>query len=121
MNDEKKKQELFLLGLEAYHEGNYFEAHEHWEDLWSDYYLEDRQFIQGLIQLSVSFVHLGNNNLKGAKSLMRKCILKFNNFSGIHRGINLEDLKYNLDKILNEYEAISLASDFNNDNIPELI
>ena len=71
--------------------------------------------------MSVSFVHLGNNNLKGAKSLMRKCILKFNNFSGIHRGINLEDLKYNLDKILNEYEAISLASDFNNDNIPELI
>jgi len=121
VNDEKKKQELFFLGLEAYHEGNYFEAHEHWEDLWSDYYLEDRQFIQGLIQLSVSFVHLGNNNLKGAKSLMRKCILKFNNFSGIHRGINLEDLKYNLDKILNEYEAISLASDFNNDNIPELI
>ena len=107
--------------MEAYHEGNYFDAHEFWENLWSDYYLEDRQFIQGLIQLSVSFVHLGNNNLKGAKSLMRKCILKFNNFSGIHRGINLEDLKYNLDKILNEYEAISLASDFNNDNIPELI
>ncbi|SVD01662.1 uncharacterized protein METZ01_LOCUS354516, partial [marine metagenome] len=41
---------LFLKGLESYHEGNYFDAHEFWEILWSDYYLEDRDFIQGLIQ-----------------------------------------------------------------------
>ena len=40
------------------------------EDLWSDYYLKDRLFIQGLIQLSVSFVHLKNNNMNGAKSLL---------------------------------------------------
>jgi len=43
-------EDLFLRGLEAYHSGEYFDAHEHWEDLWSDYHFEDRRFIQGLIQ-----------------------------------------------------------------------
>ena len=52
---------------------NFIEAHEAWEDLWSDYNLDDKKFIQGLIQLSVSFVHLENNNLNGARSLLKKC------------------------------------------------
>ena len=65
--------ELFERGLTEYEKGDYFEAHEDWEDLWSDYYLEDRKFVQGLIQLAVSFVHLGNGNMNGAKSLLNKC------------------------------------------------
>ena len=51
MHDEARMEDLFLRGLEAYHSGEYFDAHEHWEDLWSDYHFEDRRFIQGLIQM----------------------------------------------------------------------
>ena len=65
MDDMKKIESLFNEGLEYFRSGEYFEAHESWEELWSDFYLEDRRFVQGLIQLSVSFVHLENNNLKG--------------------------------------------------------
>lgn len=53
MNDEIKKEELFLSGLKTFNEENFFDAHEIWEDLWSEYYLKDRDFIQGLIQLAV--------------------------------------------------------------------
>ena len=77
MDDMKKIDSLFNEGLEYYRSGEYFEAHESWEELWSDFYLEDRRFVQGLIQLSVSFVHLENNNLKGAKSLLNKSKEKF--------------------------------------------
>ena len=60
MNDEIIKEKLFNDGIAYYNANEFFEAHESWEDLWSDYYLEDRKFVQGLIQLAVSFVHLGN-------------------------------------------------------------
>ncbi|MBC8467199.1 MAG: DUF309 domain-containing protein, partial [Candidatus Marinimicrobia bacterium] len=86
MNEEDKKEELFIEGLKQYKAMDYFEAHEAWEDLWSDYYLEDKKFVQGLIQLAVSFVHIGNGNMIGAKSLLRKCKEKFLDFSGVHRG-----------------------------------
>ena len=76
MNEEEQKNILFQEGLSHYRSKDYFEAHESWEDLWSDYYLEDRKFVQGLIQLAVSFVHLGNGNMNGAKSLLNKCTEK---------------------------------------------
>ena len=68
--EEEKKEQLFSDGLRAYEEKDFFEAHELWEKLWSEYYLADRTLIQGLIQLAVSFVHLGNGSLNGAKSLL---------------------------------------------------
>ena len=45
MNEEDKKEELFIEGLKQYKAMEYFEAHEAWEDLWSDYYLEDKKFV----------------------------------------------------------------------------
>ena len=82
---EEKKEKLFLEGMKQFKGMDYFDAHEAWEDLWSDYYLEDRKFVQGLIQLAVSFVHIGNGNMTGAKNLLRKCKEKFQDFSGVHR------------------------------------
>ena len=106
MNDNFKKKELFNEGLKFYKAGDYFEAHEYWEDLWSDFYLEDKKFIQGLIQLSVSFVHLRNGNMIGAKSLLRKSEEKFKAFSGIHRGINVNFLLYEIKKVGEYYNQM---------------
>ena len=50
---EEGQRKTISEGLNYFKSGDYFEAHESWEDLWSDFYLEDRKFIQGLIQLSV--------------------------------------------------------------------
>ena len=121
MHDEARMEDLFLRGLEAYHSGEYFDAHEHWEDLWSDYHFEDRRFIQGLIQMSVSFFHLQNKNLNGAKGLMRKCLEKFDEFSGVQRNIDVNKLKTHLLKIQIEYGKLENTTEFNWDLIPELI
>ena len=50
MSETHKMNELFERGLTEYEKGDYFEAHEAWEDLWSDYNFDDRIFVQGLIQ-----------------------------------------------------------------------
>ena len=120
MNKEEKQQRLFFEGLQAYEEKDFFEAHELWEELWSNYYLADRALIQGLIQLAVSFVHLGNGNLNGAKSLLKKSADKFSSFSGIHRGINIDDLKQQIVEIKNEFEKLMTVDEFDWTHIPNL-
>ena len=120
MNEEEKKEQLFSDGLRAYEEKDFFEAHELWEKLWSEYYLADRTLIQGLIQLAVSFVHLGNGNLNGAKSLMKKSGDKFSSYSGLHRGINIDKLKQQIVIIINEYEQLLTVEGFDWTHIPEL-
>ncbi len=120
MTEEQQKQKLYNKGLHHFKSKDYFEAHESWEDLWSDYYLEDRKFVQGLIQLSVSFVHLENNNMNGAKSLLRKAKEKFQLFSGIHRNINIDILLNEIKLVENKYNAIDSPIDFDWTLIPNL-
>ena len=120
MNDSEKIQLLFQEGLKYYRAGNYFEAHESWEEMWSDYFLIDRRFIQGLIQLSVSFVHLENGNIKGAKSLLIKSIEKFEEFNGIQRGINLNDLLKQINQVNDVYANLISVDAFDCDIIPKI-
>jgi len=116
----EKIESLFQDGLKFYRGGNYFEAHESWEEMWSDYYLIDRRFIQGLIQLSVSFVHLENGNIKGAKSLLNKSIEKFKEFNGIHRGISLDNLLKQINQVNDVYANLISVDTFNWDIIPKI-
>ena len=120
MDDLQKIENLFREGLTYFQSGEYFEAHESWEELWSDYYLKDRRFIQGLIQLSVSFVHLENNNLKGAKSLLNKCREKFIEFDGSQRGINIKKLLKEINEVSDAYDKLTSSTDFNWDLVPKL-
>ena len=110
---------LFQAGLKLFNEKNFYDAHEKWEDLWSDYYLKDRLFIQGLIQLSVSFVHLKNNNMNGAKSLLNKCKQKFEGFN-IQRGIDVKKLLISIEKVQDNYDHIKSSEDFNWNLVPRL-
>ena len=120
MNEEDKKEELFIEGLKQFKAMDYFEAHEAWEDLWSDYYLEDKKFVQGLIQLAVSFVHIGNGNMIGAKSLLRKCKEKFLDFSGVHRGIQMKKLMNQIEMVRLSYDGLENPKDFDWDVVPTL-
>ena len=120
MNEAAEKEALFQKGLMEYEKGDYFEAHEAWEDLWSDYNLPDRKFIQGLIQLSVSFVHLRNGNMNGARSLLKKCSEKFQPYQYLQRGINMDELKMGIETVALAYEEIDDPTIFDWDLVPSL-
>ena len=120
MNDADKIESLFQAGLKHYRAGDYFEAHESWEELWSDYYLMDRKFIQGLIQLSVSFVHLENGNIKGAKSLLNKSTEKFVEFKGEQREIDVNNLLTQINQVSEAYDNLISSDDFDWKIIPRI-
>src|SRR3954468_12636853 len=59
----------YLAGILFFNEGDFFEAHEVWEDLWADSHGDERRFYQGLIQAAVGLFHFGGGNLGGAVKL----------------------------------------------------
>jgi hypothetical protein len=61
----------YLAGILLFNAGDFFEAHEVWEDLWADSHGPERRFYQGLIQAAVGLCHFGNGNLGGAAKLYR--------------------------------------------------
>ncbi|MFO0846571.1 MAG: DUF309 domain-containing protein [Gemmataceae bacterium] len=61
----------YLAGVVLFNAGDYFEAHEVWEDLWAESHGRERKFYQGLIQAAVGLCHFHNGNLGGAAKLYR--------------------------------------------------
>ena len=106
----KKEDVLFHKGIEAFNNRQFYDAHEYWEELWLDYKLNDSNFIQGLIQLAVSYFHLFNQNLKGARSMIKKCLKKIGLLQTA-RGIDVIELKSQIYNVKKYFDNIDNTSD----------
>ena len=87
LDDEERRQ--FDRGVDEFNRGFYFECHDTIEDLWAGLRGPSRDFFQGLIQVSVAFYHLGNGNLAGAESMMRRALKRFERYPDRYFGFDL--------------------------------
>lgn len=62
----------FDRGAALFNRREYFDAHEVWEDVWRAAPLEEKRFLQGLIQVAVALHHHSRGNLDGARSLLAR-------------------------------------------------
>jgi uncharacterized protein len=79
----------YLAGIELFNRGEFFEAHEVWEDLWHDTAGPDRRFYQGLIQAAVAVYHAGNGNARGARRLFHSGRRYMSAYPPRHRGLDV--------------------------------
>ena len=103
---------LFQKGIQAFNKKKFYDAHEYWEELWLEYKLDDAKFIQGLIQLAVSYFHLFNQNLNGARSMIRKSLGKFESFDKA-RGMDVAKLSKEVLRVQSYYNDIDKDSVIN--------
>jgi predicted metal-dependent hydrolase len=82
----------FLRGLAHFNAGEFFDAHEAWEELWHDCPAADRRFVQSLIQAAVAAYHWGNGNPAGARTLLARGAAKAADYPPVYRGVPLAEL-----------------------------
>jgi len=97
MPDADDYSPLYLRGIEYFNTCDFFESHEVWEELWSDYQGPSRKFYQGLIQAAVALHHFGNGNIRGARKLYYSTRSYLEPYRPQHMGLDLE-------KFLQEFE-----------------
>ena len=81
---------LYLQGIEYFNECEFFEAHETWEELWTEYRGDARRFYQGLIQVAVALHHFGNGNIRGAKKVYLTSRAYLEEYPAQYIGLNLQ-------------------------------
>ena len=64
----------YLRGIDHFNRGEYFEAHEVWEDFWVEVMDERKGFLHGLVQAAVTLHHALRNNYGGARSLYQRMV-----------------------------------------------
>lgn len=102
-----------VKGAEYFNECDFFEAHEVWEDLWTEYQGPSRKFYQGLIQVAVCLHHFGNGNIRGARKLYHSSSKYLEPYGPHHEGVNVE-------KLLHELKACCAGFLDSDEELPEV-
>ena len=82
----------YVVGCEHFNRREFFEAHEAWEELWTDDQGPSRRFYQGLIQAAVCLYHFGNGNTRGGRKLYHTCRAHLEGYLPAHGGVNVAKL-----------------------------
>jgi len=101
-------QNLFESGLLFFNSGNYYKAHEDWEDLWRITEGPLRVFYQGLIQSSVGLHHLQRGNKTGARGQIVKSIGHLTKFQDNPHLVDTIGLIEQLQEILTDMQPRSV-------------
>ncbi len=74
-------------GIALFNRGEFFEAHEVWEDVWNECASAERRFFQALIQAAVSAHHRARGNMAGATRLYHSGRKYMEPFGPVYRGL----------------------------------
>jgi predicted metal-dependent hydrolase len=110
-NEETEYHPLYLKGISHFNQCDFFESHEVWEELWTDYRGPSRKFYQGLIQAAVALFHFGNGNIRGAKKLYHSTRGYLDAYRPKHIGLDLDKFLGDFDRCFAEV-AICNAEEF---------
>ena len=121
--DDPAYEPLYLQGIEKFNECDYYECHEVWEELWTEYRGESRKFYQGLIQAAVALYHFGNGNIRGARKLHKSVHGYLESYGPHHLGLDVVGFLAAFDTCLADVAASTEdfpSIELNPDLLPEI-
>jgi hypothetical protein len=80
-------------GLRAFRNGEFFLAHEYWEQRWINCDQPEKTFVQALIQTACALHHFQRNNLRGAASLFDRALVKLQSYPAQFAGVEVAPLR----------------------------
>jgi len=88
------RKSWFDHGARAYLQGEFFDAHEFWEEIWRDEKnAEERQFLQGLIQIAAAMHKAVTQNKPApAARLLERALLRLRPYPTPFRGVHVDKL-----------------------------
>tara|TARA_A100000164_G_scaffold352753_1_gene358716 strand:- start:9 stop:392 length:384 start_codon:yes stop_codon:yes gene_type:complete len=116
--DIKDLEVNFLNALNLFNNKKWYEAHDAFEDIWNTVDGDERQIIQGILQVSVSQFHLSKGNLNGATILLGEGLGRIKNRTNINLGIDLESFCKCLEELLRK---LQYREELNENDKPYLI
>ena len=76
-------------GLELMRAERWFEAHEELEDEWREAAGPERDFLQGLVHVTVAWHHASRGNAAGAARQLEKATRRLGPYAPTHRGVDV--------------------------------
>ena len=106
MNQESPKnfKDSIVNALNLFNSHKWYEAHDAFEEIWNSVDGDERQVIQGILQVSVSQFHLSKGNLNGATILLGEGLGRIKTRTKVDLGIDLESFCRSLENLLRKLQ-----------------
>jgi len=89
--DERRR--LLRVGLELFHQGDFFAAHETWEEVWRSTTPEPKTLLQGLIQVAAALHQIRDlHRREGPRGTLAKARRNLEPYAPTALGLDVEDL-----------------------------
>ena len=104
--------------LNLFNNQHWYEAHDVLEDIWNELDGDERQIIQGILQVSVSQFHLNKGNKNGAMILLGEGLGRIKNRTNTSIGLDLSAFCHRVNSLLNKlHNDLPISKD----DIPYLV
>ena len=95
----------FWQGVNQFNQRDFYACHDTLEPLWMEASQAEKNFYQGVLQISVALYHLTNHNWRGAAILLGEGISRLRHYQPTYFSINVEQLIDDSAAILSQLQA----------------
>jgi predicted metal-dependent hydrolase len=89
----EERRRFFHLGIELFNRGEYFEAHEAWEEIWRSTAPEPKTLFQGLIQCAAGLHQIRDlHRQAGPRKTLAKARLNLESYAPVACGLDVAGL-----------------------------
>lgn len=96
----EEEKAVYLRGIEHFNEGDFFEAHEVWEDAWNGTSGRRSDFYRGLIQMAVALEHYRRLNGLGVRKVFASAKQLWAPLPDHYMGLDLRDFERQMEQAL---------------------
>jgi predicted metal-dependent hydrolase len=99
-------------GLALFNAGEYFQAHEYWEDWWRESSQPEKLTVQAIVQVAVAMHHSSTGNVIGAQSVMQRALRNLTDAPRKFHGLDVNRLRSDMQLALDRLETGEPATRF---------
>ncbi len=107
----------FEIGMNLFNSCQWYKSHDVFEEIWHETGGDDRQLLQGILQVAVAQVHLENSNINGAMILYGEALGRLKRFQLANLGLDIVGL---CECITNRLELLQIGKDISPCGLPVL-
>jgi uncharacterized protein len=100
-----KRPPIVEQGLKALNQGEFYEAHEYFEDAWRDTPDESREFYRALLHISGGFYRLTQDRPTAAKKFFSRARHWLQAFPNPHLGLETDKIRTNVERLIAHIDA----------------